>query len=252
MLFLVIRAVHTWKSGHRFCAPLVSGSRPPRTRQTTVTFGRIPPFLRDGVLGSWSTFRDRAATSSNSLQRRWRCLRSVHRQCSLSASEWSFAAFCGIFQTPSIRTSSPSRCPPWPTVVGCRGDVGSLTPATLNRCICARSRTDSHVFKQRPHHHHHMPHTPPLPPKHTHTHTHATPTHSITPSFPSPFPPHPPSHHHHPSPSPNSFAHLRIAPQECENMDGWPLHSSKQWAATSTTCDVTHQHRQGAPCVTEG
>ena len=60
-------------------------------------------FLREGVLGSLSTFCDRvfiadcdclrlgrsvhAATSSSS-QRRRRRLRSVHRQCSLSASEW--------------------------------------------------------------------------------------------------------------------------------------------------------------------
>ena len=39
---------------------------------------------------------------------------------------------CGLFRTPSTRTSSPSASPRWPTVVGCRGlevvgDAGSLT-----------------------------------------------------------------------------------------------------------------------------
>ena len=52
-----------------------------------------------------------------------------------------FEAFCGIFQTPSIWTSSPDffRSPRWPTVVGRRGlgsggDAGSLTPRCSATC----------------------------------------------------------------------------------------------------------------------
>ena len=39
-----------------------------------------------------------------------------------------FAAVCGIFRPPSLRTSRPRESPLWPTVVGCRGLEVAGTP----------------------------------------------------------------------------------------------------------------------------
>ena len=76
-----------------------------------------------------------AATSSSSLSDSWKCLRSVHRQSSVTilrrVFDVPFAAFFGsIFRTPSSWTLSPVLpadllSPRWPTVVGRRGLGGA-------------------------------------------------------------------------------------------------------------------------------
>ena len=122
-------------------------------------FEEFHHFLREGVLGSRSTFRDHAATSSSSGPRLRRCLRSVYRWCSLCASEWVLAHFAAFLD--SVHPEKIFLISRWPTAVGCQGlrgdgDAGSLTPrcsATQIRCICSRS-----VLKQRPHHHYKHPH----------------------------------------------------------------------------------------------